>query len=153
MSLFRTLATLGPIGFSVAPGTVATLATIPFVIARSVYFPLSAEQEFWALCVVCLIAWWIISQALETFPRDPDPSAIVLDEVAGCLVSFFAVPINWQTVIIGFTLFRFFDITKPYAIKWCEQLIGGLGVLADDIAAGIATMIVLHGLYRIGLLS
>jgi len=154
MSLFRSIATLGPIGFSsFAPGTVATFIAIPFVIGRAVYFPLSAEQELWALCLLCFIAWWIISRALETFPRDPDPSAIVLDEVAGCFVSFFAVPINWETVLIGFALFRFFDITKPYAIKWCEQLIGGLGVLADDVAAGIATMIVLHGFYRIGLLS
>lgn len=153
MSLFRTIATLGPIGFSIAPGTVATLATVPFMVARAVYLPLSAEQEFWALCVLSLSAWWIISKALETFPRDPDPSAVVLDEVVGCFVAFFAVPITWQTVLIGVSLFRFFDITKPYAIKWCEQLIGALGVLADDIAAGIATMIILHGLYRIGLLS
>ena len=153
MSMSRVIATLGPIGFVVAPGTVATLATVPFVVARHVYFPLSAEQELWALGALCFVAWWIINRALITFPCDPDPSAVVLDEVVGCFVSFFAVPITWQTILIGVMLFRFFDITKPYMIKWCEQLIGALGVLADDIAAGIATMVVLHGLYRIGFLS
>ena len=91
MSLMRTLATLGPLGFCVVPGTLATLATIPFVVAFHLYVPLTAEQEFWLLIGMSLLAWWIIRGALETFPRDHDPSAIVLDEVVGCCVSFFFV--------------------------------------------------------------
>jgi phosphatidylglycerophosphatase A len=149
----KTVATLGPLGFGIAPGTLATLVTVPFVIARAVYLPLSAEQELWVLSILCILGWFVIDQALVFFPREPDPSAIVFDEVVGIFVAFYAIPINWQTVVLGTLLFRFFDITKPYVIRRCESLIGALGVLADDVAAGIATALVIHGLYRIGLLS
>lgn len=153
MSIMKSVATLGPLGFWGAPGTLATLVSLPFVIARAVYFPLSAEQELCALGFLCVIGWLIIDEALVFFPREPDPSAIVFDEVVGIFVAFYAVPITWQTVVLGTLLFRFFDITKPYAIRWCESLFGALGVLADDVAAGVATALVLHGFYRIGLLS
>ena len=153
MSIARAVATLGPIGFCLAPGTLATLATVPFIVARAFYLPMAVEYELLVLCVVSFCAWFIIRQALTTFPYETDPSAIVLDEVVGCAIAFFAVPINSKAVVLGVLLFRFFDIVKPYFIKKCEELPGALGVLADDVAAGAVTMIILQVFSYRGLLS
>lgn len=66
-----------------------------------------------------------------------DPSKVVIDEVVGMWVTMLFVPVTWLTLLIGFVLFRFFDIAKPLGIRKMENLGGGLGVMADDILAGI----------------
>lgn len=129
------IATLGPVGYLIAPGTAATLVTMPFMyLLRSIVLPY--------LYVIFLVAIFflaipIINVALDYFKEDQDPSQVVLDEVIGCLVTFYLIPINWQTMLAGFLLFRLFDITKWFGIKRAEHLVGAWGVLVDDILAGL----------------
>ena len=73
-----------------------------------------------------------------------DPSEIVIDEFVGCLFTFIAIKINFKTIILGFILFRIFDITKIFGIKRIEKLNGATGILLDDIAAGILSNLILQ---------
>ncbi|PJA08607.1 MAG: phosphatidylglycerophosphatase A, partial [Flavobacteriales bacterium CG_4_10_14_0_2_um_filter_32_8] len=68
---------------------------------------------------------------------------IVIDEVIGMWITMLFVPLTWLTILIGFILFRFFDILKPLGIKKMENFNGGLGVMADDMLAGIYSNILL----------
>jgi len=74
----------------------------------------------------------------ETLLGGKDPGAVVVDEVAGQLVTFLVVPFNagWKMILAGFLLFRLFDIWKPYPIRQLEALPSGLGIMADDVLAG-----------------
>ena len=74
-----------------------------------------------------------------------DPQQLVIDEIAGFLVTMIAVPARVQWIVLGFILFRFFDIWKPWPISWLEKKIpGGLGVMIDDIAAGMIAFAILQ---------
>jgi phosphatidylglycerophosphatase A len=91
-----------------------------------------------------LLSVYVINRALEHFKGYHDPSQIVLDEVIGCLVTFYAVPLNWYSLLAGFLLFRFFDITKWFGIAHAEHLVGAWGVLMDDVLAGVLANVVLQ---------
>jgi len=73
-----------------------------------------------------------------------DPSKVVIDEVIGMWITMMFIPFTWLNVLIGFTLFRFFDIAKPMGIRKLEEIGGGIGVMADDMLAGIYANIVLQ---------
>lgn len=82
-----------------------------------------------------------------------DPGSVVWDEIAAFPIVYAFVPITWQTLVIGFVLFRIFDITKPPPIKAFEQIDGGLGIMIDDTIAAVWAMIPLLFLtYRTNLL-
>ena len=66
-----------------------------------------------------------------------DPSEVVIDEFVGMLVAFLWLPVTWQSLVAAFLLFRLFDIWKPFPARRFEELPGGLGVMADDLVAGI----------------
>lgn len=86
-----------------------------------------------------LVGIWAASRAEALFARK-DPSQVVIDEVAGQLVTFAVVPaafLHPLGIAIGFLLFRAFDIIKPYPIRRIESLRGGLGIVGDDIVAGL----------------
>ena len=77
-----------------------------------------------------------------------DSKEIVIDEVAGFLITMTWLPMTWQSVVIGFILFRFFDIVKPPPIRQLDKKIqGGVGVMIDDIAAGIISNFILQILF------
>lgn len=128
-------ATLGPIGYLPAPGTMATLATLPIVYGINA-LDLNPFTHFLVLLSICAVSYCIIAVALPAF-NCKDPSAIVLDELCGTLITFWAIPLNLFTLIAGFVFFRFFDIVKPLGIKNIENKPGAWGVLLDDCAAGI----------------
>lgn len=133
-------ATLGPIGYMIAPGTCATAATLPCAYLMATYL---SDQFYMATVIIFIIlSTFIINRALEFFKEDQDPSQIVLDEALGCLVTFYAVPMTPITIIIGFVLFRFFDITKWFGISKVERLIGALGIIADDLLAAILANVI-----------
>jgi len=73
-----------------------------------------------------------------------DPREIVIDEVAGFLLTMLFLPCSWLTISLGFIFFRFFDILKPYPIKQLEKLRGGFGVVLDDLAAGLYANIIVR---------
>ena len=81
-----------------------------------------------------------------------DPQFVVIDEVAGQLVALIAVPFAWKTFLAGFILFRGFDIVKPPPVRQLERLPEGTGIVLDDVAAGLYSLIVMHLLLHFGLL-
>lgn len=135
------LSTLGPIGYMSAPGTVATLLTMPLVFWLRTMIP---DQRMFGIFLVLFffLCVLIIHKALQRLKRLDDPSEIVLDEVIGCLFTFWGISLYLQTAIIGFVLFRFFDIAKILGIKYVERFPGAWGVILDDLmAAAVANLI------------
>lgn len=80
-----------------------------------------------------------------------DPGCVVIDEVAGQLITLLAVPVSWKTLLVGFILFRGFDTTKPPPVRQLERLPEGTGIVVDDIGAGLYALAVMQVLlhYRV----
>ena len=141
----------------VAPGTVASAAAIALAL------PIILYGGGWSLIAASLIAFgagiWACGDHVRATGRE-DPSECVIDELAGQWLAFsFAVlplgsllptaPVTLPTVFLAFALFRLFDIWKPWPVSWADQkLPGGLGVMADDMIAGLmAGLMVLAARY------
>jgi phosphatidylglycerophosphatase A len=123
------------------PGTWGTFAAIPLVMV--VHLGPTWMQGV-ATGLFFLFAVWVAGKG-EILLGGHDPPCIVIDEMCGFLVSLLWVPLTPLTLIAGFLLFRFFDIMKPPPIRTVERrLRGGLGVVMDDVLAGICTMILLR---------
>lgn len=128
-----------------APGTWGSLAAVPFVYLASLLGPLPSMGI--ALCVI--VAGIFAAEIYEREnPDRHDASEIVIDEVAGMFVTMIWLPITWQSFVAGFVLFRILDVWKPYPISVLDEKIpGGVGVMADDLAAGLIANMVLQVLY------
>ena len=117
-----------------APGTFGSLLGLPlcfFLTGIPMPAAILAGLLFIGLAV------WIADHAAQVLKRK-DPGCIVIDEIAGLVVALIGVPFHVATVTIGFVLFRFFDILKPYPIRMIDRrLSGGFGIVADDVVAGI----------------
>lgn len=96
------------------------------------------------LIALTAVGIWAATRAEPLLGRK-DPGPVVIDEVVGQLITFLFVPFNagWRVVIVGFLMFRLFDIWKPYPIRRLEALESGLGIMADDVLAGIYAAIVM----------
>lgn len=141
-TFFLSCATLGPLGYLPMPGTVGSLAALALIYANVWYAqPLVAGL---AVVIAAVIAYVIISRAAPAHELSQDPQSIILDELVGCMVTFLWVPLTIKTMLIGFILFRLLDIFKPFGIARLERLGGALGIMADDIAAGIISNILLR---------
>lgn len=127
-----------------APGTWGTLATLPFAAGLNYLGP------FYIMGFVLLftpISIWASERHAKNINME-DPGEIVCDEILGTMIALTWVPMTWQAYLLGFLLFRVLDITKPLFIGYLDRrLSGGLGIMADDIAAGIVVNIVLQYLY------
>ncbi len=101
------------------------------------YFTPEHAVTFWLgyICF-CAVAIFISNDSKEIYGKE-DASPIVIDECAGQLITFFLHPLSWRVLLLGFFLFRFFDIVKPFPVYKFEELDDGLGVTMDDVAAGI----------------
>jgi phosphatidylglycerophosphatase A len=135
MSLASAISTLGGLGrVRPAPGTIASLIT-----AVAAY----GIAEFGGRAAILLLAVFIMALggwAAEHYARErgaPDPSECVIDEVAGQLIACAFAPLTILGFALAFLLFRVLDIFKPWPIYFAERLPGGLGIIADDVAAGI----------------
>jgi phosphatidylglycerophosphatase A len=127
-----------------APGTFGTLAAIPFWWLFLQDVPLTPY-----LCV--LIAGFAFGVYLcEQTSKDlgvHDHGGIVWDEWIGLWITYIALPVGIEWIIIGFALFRFFDILKPWPIKWLDEKVhGGFGIMIDDVLAGIFALMCVQGL-------
>ena len=124
----------------VAPGTAGTLVAIP------IYLAMIQLTMLWYLLVTAvmfLIGIYLCDRAAAHFGQH-DHGAIVWDEIVGFLVTMSLVPVSWQWIVAGFIAFRFFDILKPWPISWLDRHVGGgLGIMLDDVAAGLAGLAVL----------
>ena len=134
-------------GYSpVAPGTAGSVVGMCILIAM--YFIFN-QHFFWAniiLIVVSLYPAVLLGDSAVKFFGEKDPQQVVLDEMQGIWITMIFVPFNWITILIGFALFRIFDILKPYPINKIQELEGGLGIMADDWLAGIYACLCLHGI-------
>lgn len=143
------LATVGFAGKSPrAPGTVASLIALPlcWVLAQ---IPLPAALGVAGALTLTAV---FVAHRAEQILKCKDPGCIVIDEVVGMIVAMVALPFDILTAGIGLALFRVFDILKPFPIRQLERSIhGGVGVIADDVAAGVMTHIVLRILLAGGL--
>jgi phosphatidylglycerophosphatase A len=128
------LSTWFGVGFlPVVPGTFASAAGSPLVwfVDR-----LGGILGAVFLAAFLALAFWSADRAEKMAGQD-DPREIVIDEVAGILVSLFLVPLSWLNLSLGFILFRVFDIWKPFPLRRAEKLGGGLGIVLDDLLAGV----------------
>ncbi len=127
--------------FPVAPGTAGTLAAIPLYL-------LLAKLDLTAYLAVTLLLFALGIYLCEVTSRElggQDHPAIVWDEIVGYLITMIAVPPKIEWLIAGFMLFRLFDILKPWPIRVLDRRIkGGLGIMLDDVLAGIFAALILH---------
>jgi len=136
------LATGFGVGYSpIAPGTLGTLIAIPiYYFLSTIPSPL---YEITLIAFLFLSVW--ISENAEIFFGKKDDTRIVIDEMIGFLIAMLWVPKTTRFIIIGFFLFRFFDILKPFPIRGLEKrLKGGFGVVLDDVLAGVYANIILE---------
>ena len=143
--IHKTIATFFGTGYSpFAPGTVGALLAAAILILFD-YFQIVLEHPllFLLLIVVtALIGIYSTNQLLLSWGKDP--SKVVIDEAVGMWISMFFIPFNYLNLLLAFGLFRIFDIFKPFGIRKLEKLNGGIGVMADDVLAGIYSNIVLQ---------
>lgn len=132
-----------------APGTWGTFGGLPFGIVILLFG--GWPSLFIAMVLVTLIGWWA-AERFEKMVGDHDNSTIVIDEVAGLWIALLPAGTSSFYIFLGFLLFRFFDILKPWPISWCDKKIpGGLGVMVDDLVAGLFAAIVIIGMRYAGL--
>ncbi len=133
-----------------APGTFGTLAAIPV-------YGLLLQTNDWLYSVLTVLATligiWICGVAAKKL-EEHDFGGIVWDEIAGFLITMWLIPFTWPALIGGFILFRFFDILKPWPIKVVDKRVaGGLGIMLDDVLAGIFAAVVLRFVLHLGWLG
>jgi len=119
--------------FPIAPGTAGSAAAIP------IYFALvHANHWIYGAVLVAFTALAILAAGVaETHVGRKDPGVIVVDEMAGMLLTLFLVPFSLTAVAIGFVVFRISDVIKPFPGRRCEKLPGGWGIVLDDLVAGL----------------
>ena len=145
------IATCGYLGYArIAPGTVGSAAGL--LIFWAVRRTASPAVEIATIVVVVLAGIWGGSVAEQHF-KGTDPAFVIIDEVAGMLITLALLPVNTGGVIAGFFLFRVLDIVKPWPSRQFERLHGGLGIMADDVMAAVyanlglrAVMVIAPGL-------
>ena len=129
----------------IASGTLGTLIAIPLCYLLSRLDPV---QAIVLLGLFTGFAVWISGEAEKVFKKK-DSGFIVIDEMAGFLVTLFLIPWSVKSVVIGFFLFRLVDIAKPFPIRRLEtKLPGGWGVVGDDVLAGIYANVILRIIMR-----
>ncbi len=120
----------------IAPGTAGTLVAVPLVVALDWVLPSLMAQllVLLLLVVVGVVTCEVTSRHLQVH----DHSGIVIDEIAGYLVTMICFPAHWFYYLVGFIFFRIFDIWKPFPIGWCDRRVsGGIGIMVDDLLAGV----------------
>ncbi len=123
-----------------APGTAGT------VVGVLLYLVVKGLSPAWYL-IACALATGIgvwASEEAEKLLGKKDAQSIVIDEIAGYLVSMVLAPSGWMHVVAAFILFRVFDVIKPWPLKRLQDLRGGAGVVLDDVGAGIYTNVFLQ---------
>ena len=143
---------LGAGYFPVAPGTAGSAVGLALVIA---FRQTRLESPALAVCLAAFtgllvaVGVWSAGKAEKVFGC-VDPRQVVVDEVAGQILTFVATPrVTWIGLIAGFLLFRGFDIIKPFPARQAERIPGGWGIMLDDLVAGLYSLIALLVLGRL----
>ena len=117
----------------IAPGTAGTVGALPLYLAVRPFGVAAVGATAIALTVVGIWAADRVARATG----QKDPQIVVIDEVAGVHVTWLAASASWQSVLVGFVLFRLFDQLKPFPARRAERLPGGYGIVLDDVLAGL----------------
>lgn len=136
------------------PGTWASAvaALIWFAISRQIATNFQ-NVVLGALIVIVIAVGIPAATAIARTSGLKDPQIVVIDEVAGQWIALLLTPVTWKTLLVGFILFRGFDILKPPPVRQFERLPEGTGIVVDDIAAGLYSLLVMQLLLHFGLLS
>ena len=133
-----------------APGTFGTLVALPLVWLLS----LAGTVWFVAFLVLGTLLGIYVCGKTAADVGEHDHGAIVWDEVIGFTLTMLLIPVTLTTLLLGFVLFRFFDIVKPWPIRWFDQRVhGGFGIMLDDLLAALPALAILHGLLYLGWLG
>ncbi|WP_082353889.1 phosphatidylglycerophosphatase A [Marinagarivorans algicola] len=125
-----------------APGTAGTVAAIPLFLLLQ---PLSLYTYLAVIAITFIIGVYLCAQASKWL-NVHDHGGIVWDEFVGLWITLIAVPTGWPWLVLGFVLFRFFDMLKPWPISLADKYIhGGFGIMFDDVLAGLAALACLQG--------
>jgi phosphatidylglycerophosphatase A len=128
-----------------APGSWGSLATVLLWWLLASHLPPPARIPVIFLLILIVVAVGIPAATLEERNCGrKDPNHIVIDEVAGQLVALIACPLMWQALLVGFILFRVFDVLKPPPVRSLERLPEGTGIVVDDLGAGVYALIALQ---------
>ncbi|NQZ22341.1 MAG: phosphatidylglycerophosphatase A [Colwellia sp.] len=127
-----------------APGTYGTLAAIPLYLLLAT---LSTPYYLFIVIIMTIAGIYICGKAAKDSGVH-DHGAIVWDEIVGYLITMFMMPTTWQSIVVGFILFRVFDIFKPWPISFVDKnLHGGLGIMVDDVLAGLAALTCMYFIF------
>ena len=146
---FASLALATGLGVAyLTPIAKATLASAVTVVVYYVFArgggDISLNLVLVAAIVVIFFVGVLVSARVKS-EEDPDPSKVVIDEVAGQLAAFLILaPVEWWSVLVAFLLFRLFDIVKPLGIRRLEAIPNGWGIMLDDLAAGLLAAVVIN---------
>lgn len=133
-----------------APGTAGTLIAIPLFLLMQ---PLPLISYLLITTCLFIAGIWICTYTAEKLGVHDHPS-IVIDEVVGYLITMIAAPEGWLFIVVGFVLFRLLDAIKPWPISWFDRNInGGLGIMVDDVVAGIIALAIIQGLLYFQVMS
>ena len=147
--IIKILSTFFYVGYlPFAPGTFASIIGVGLFCLMKGRGVLYVASTF----ILIILGLLITTEAEKIFDKK-DAGCIVIDEVAGMLIAFMAVPYDATFIIITFIIFRMLDILKPYPAGLLQNLKGGLGVMGDDIAAGLYTNIIIQAVLRLTSLS
>ncbi|MFA5159023.1 MAG: phosphatidylglycerophosphatase A [Candidatus Omnitrophota bacterium] len=127
--------------FPKAPGTWGSLLGVLLV------FLTRWSGGLYGVVFVFLVVWGALAYERITDP-DPDPQYIVIDEVCGIFVTFIMIPMTWFSAILGFVLFRVFDVFKPFPVRSLERIPRYWGIMADDLGAGLYAWIILFVIFK-----
>ncbi len=132
---------LGSGGLPRAPGTAGTLAAVPLY---GLLLPLGSTAYVFVVLAMFLFGIWLCGRVSRDLGVH-DHSGIVWDEWVGFLITMAWAPSGWLWLTAGFVLFRLFDIWKPWPIGWLDRRVGGgLGIMLDDVLAGVYGLIVMQ---------
>jgi phosphatidylglycerophosphatase A len=136
------------------PGTWGSTATVVLWAGFAQYFPDSLRVQLNILLAILAIAVGIpAATRVARASGKKDPQHVVIDEVAGQLITLVAAPLHWKPMLAGLILFRVFDMWKPVPVRNLEKLPEGTGIVMDDVAAGVYGLIVMQLLLRFGILG
>jgi phosphatidylglycerophosphatase A len=132
-----------------APGTWGSLAALP--LGWLLWWLGGTPLLAGAMVIVFCVGWWASERIVRADGLE-DPSWVVIDEVAGQWLTLLVTPPSLLDYAVGFALFRLFDIWKPWPVSWADRHVkGGLGIMLDDVLAGLMGLVVLTLLQRAGM--
>lgn len=127
-----------------APGTMGTLVALPIIW----FMQYLSFEAYIIITVLVTVIGTVLAHYSSKWLGVHDHSGIVIDEIAGMMWVMAWFPVNWLTLLIGFGLFRLFDIVKPFPIRWLDQHVsGGIGIMVDDLLAAVFAIIPMYLLF------